>query len=84
MAKIGVDTIHWIVQTETKLHFTRLNLVLKKSCKISFGLHSFNIVSFTWQEEVSLKAQDARESDAGGQERATEYGELDEFWSRLG
>ena len=75
MAKIGVD--------EPKLHFTRLNLVLKKSCKISFCLQSFDIVSFTWQEDVSFNAHEARESEEGGQESATEYGELDEFWSSL-
>ena len=47
-------------------------------------MHGHNIASFTWQEEVSLKAHEARESDDGGQERATEYGELEEFWASLG
>ena len=49
-----------------------------------FCSHGHNITSFTWQEEVSLKAHEARESDEGGQERATEYGELEEFWASFG
>ena len=49
-----------------------------------FCLHGHSTASFTWQEEVSLKAHAARESDDGGQERATEYGEVEEFWARFG